>query len=132
MHIMHIKVDLLQIQNRLLTNELNCLQNQDILQHLDLIFESFICSFGLAVVVNEQEDHTQHKIKDDEDESVKATKDKVEGKKTNIIKPWEELQFKRNKFGLGYKKNEFEFFHIIDYSMPIKIVSTGFLCDDLQ
>jgi hypothetical protein len=91
MHIMHIKVDLLQIQNRLLTNKLNCLQNQDILQHHAPIFESFVGYFGLALVANEQEDHTQNIVKDDMDELDKETKDKFEDKKIDTVKHWEEL-----------------------------------------
>ena len=49
-----------------------------------------------------------------------------------IIRPWEELEIKRNKFGLGYDKTNVEFFNIPDYSKPVKFVSDGFLVDDLQ
>jgi hypothetical protein len=71
--------------------------------------------------------------KEDEelDKDNNKDKDKFENQ-DKVIRPWEELQFKRNKFGLGYEKNEFDFFHILDYSKPVTFVSTGFLCDDLQ
>jgi hypothetical protein len=47
------------------------------------------------------------------------------------VKPWEELNLKRNKHGLGYEKNDFDFFHISNYSKPIMFMNVGFLDDDL-
>ena len=49
-----------------------------------------------------------------------------------FIRPWEALHFKRNKFILKYDKTQFDLFHILDYSKTMKIVSVGFLYDDLQ
>lgn len=43
-----------------------------------------------------------------------------------IIKPWEELQSKINRRGLGYFKYDTKL-HIPNYSKPIKFVSAGFL-----
>lgn len=42
--------------------------------------------------------------------------------KIDIIGPCKELQFKRNKFGLGYEKNEANLFHITDYSRLVTFV----------
>ena len=51
--------------------------------------------------------------------------------KTNkFIRPWEELQLKRNRYGLGYEKYYDNLFHIPDYCKPITFVSCGFLDDD--
>ena len=47
-----------------------------------------------------------------------------------FIRPWEQFHFKRNKLSLRYDKADFDFFHILDYSKPMKFVSVGFLYDD--
>jgi hypothetical protein len=52
--------------------------------------------------------------------------DRVE-KIDNFVRPWEELQFKRNKYGLGYEKYHDNFFHIPNYCKPLTFVSGGFL-----
>jgi hypothetical protein len=47
-----------------------------------------------------------------------------------IVRPWEELRFKRNRYGLGYENDANNLFHIPNYSEPIFFVSGGFLNDD--
>ena len=44
-----------------------------------------------------------------------------------IIRPWEELVHNKDRTSLGYDKELF--FHIMDYSKPIKFHSVGFLYD---
>lgn len=56
------------------------------------------------------------------DELDKETKDKFENMKIDIIGHFRELQLKRNKFGLGYEKNEANLFHITDYSRLVTFV----------
>ena len=34
------------------------------------------------------------------------------GKEIRIVRPWEELRFKRNRYGLGYEKDADNLFHI--------------------
>jgi hypothetical protein len=45
----------------------------------------------------------------------------------NFVRPWEELQFKWNKYGLGYEKDHDNLFRIPNYCKPITFVSGGFL-----
>ena len=47
-----------------------------------------------------------------------------------IVRPWEELQFKRNRYGLGYVQDADNLFHFPNYSEPVCFVSGGFLNDD--
>jgi hypothetical protein len=47
-----------------------------------------------------------------------------------IVRPWEELQFNKNRHGLGYDKGNN--FHIPDYSKPVQFVSAGFLDENLK
>lgn len=47
-----------------------------------------------------------------------------------IVRPWEELQFKRNQNGLGYENANN--FHIPDYSKLVLFVSVGFLAGNLS
>ena len=47
-----------------------------------------------------------------------------------IVRPWEELQFKRNRHGLGYANDNN--FHIPYYSKLVMFVSAGFLDGTLK
>jgi hypothetical protein len=47
-----------------------------------------------------------------------------------IFIPWEELQFNKNRHGLGYDKGNN--FHILDYSKIVQFVSAGFLDENLK
>ena len=47
-----------------------------------------------------------------------------------IVRPWEELRFKRNRYGLGYVQDADNLFHFPNYSEPVCFVSVGFLNDD--
>jgi hypothetical protein len=44
-----------------------------------------------------------------------------------IVRQWEELRFKRNRYGLGYVKDVNNLFHIPNYCEPVCFVSGGFL-----
>ena len=46
-----------------------------------------------------------------------------------FIRPWEDLQLKRNRYGLGYEKDDNNLFHIHDYCKLITFVSERFLDD---
>jgi hypothetical protein len=52
------------------------------------------------------------------------------GEEIIIVRPWEELRFKQNRYGLGYEKDVDNLFHIPNYSKPICFVSGGFFNDD--
>ena len=64
----------------------------------------------------------KHNLQDD---------DKFEDDNT-IIKPQKQVQLKRKKFGIGYDRTKLDFFHIPNYSKPMKFVSDAFLDDDLK
>ena len=57
--------------------------------------------------------------------NTQANYDKLE----TFIRPWEELQLKRNRYGLGYEKKHDNFLLIPKYSKPITFVSSVFLDD---
>ena len=58
--------------------------------------------------------------------SVEVVPDPVQLSSKPIIKPWEEIQSKKNRRGLGYDKDENNL-HIPDYSKLIKFISAKFL-----
>ena len=44
----------------------------------------------------------------------------------NFVIPWEQLQFKRNIYGLGYEIDHDNLFHTPNYCKPITFMSGGF------
>jgi hypothetical protein len=70
--------------------------------------------------------------KTENDIMTNTTKDKLKDDATKIVRPWEELQLKRNRYGLGYEKDVDNLFHIPNYCTPITFVSGGFLDDDKE
>ena len=50
-----------------------------------------------------------------------------EDKLATIVRPWEELEFKQNWYGLGYEKDHGILFHNLDHYKPIKFMNGGFL-----
>ena len=68
--------------------------------------------------------HKQHEDQLDEVPMSEKVADKC------IVRPWEELRFKRNRYGLGYENDANNLFHIPNYREPVCFVSGGFLNDD--
>jgi len=52
------------------------------------------------------------------------------GKEIRIVRPWEELLFKRNRYGLGYEKDANNLFYIPNYCEPVCFVSGGSVNDN--
>jgi hypothetical protein len=125
LQVTHTKIDMFKLQDKMLSDELNLLRHQQ-------------CDF------DKQDD-----IKDENNEDAQLTSDESHkhedelyevpiirkfidkcGKEIRIVRPWEELHFKQNRYGLGYEKDVDNLFHIPNYSEPIFFVSGGFLNDD--
>jgi hypothetical protein len=107
LQVTHKKIDMFKLQNKLLSDELSFLRHQQ-------------CE-DAQLTCDES-----HKHEDELDEVCMLEKvaDKC------IVRPWEELCFKRNRYGLGYENDANNLFHIPNYCEPVCFVSGGFLNDD--
>jgi hypothetical protein len=114
-----------KLQNKMLSDELNLLRHQQ-------------CDFNKQNDIKDENNEDAQLTSDDthkhEDELDKVPmSEKVAdkcGKEIRIVRPWEELRFKRNRYGLGYEKDGDNLFHIPNYCEPVCFVSGGFLNDD--
>jgi hypothetical protein len=83
--------------------------------------------------LKKHEDELDKSLKNTENDIMTdTTKDKLKDDAAKIVRPWEELQLKRNQYGLGYEKDVENLFHIPNYCTPITFVSGGFLDDDKE
>ena len=121
LQVTHKKIDMFKHQNKLLSDELSLLRHQQ-------------CDFNDIKDENEEAQLTSNescKHEDQLDEVPMSGKVPDEcGKEIRIVRPWEELHFKRNRYGLGYEKDGGNLFHIPNYGKPICFASGGFLNDD--
>jgi hypothetical protein len=85
--------------------------------------------YGFNEYTQLTEDDT-HKHEDELDEVpiIEKVVDKCE-EAIRIVRPWEELQIKQNRYGLGYNKVHDSLF-IPDYCKHVHFISGGFLNDD--
>jgi hypothetical protein len=119
LQVTHKKIDMFKHQNKLLSDELSLLRHQQ-------------CDFNNQNDIKDENEDIQltsdesHKHEDQLDEVPMSEKvaDKC------IVRPWEELRFKRNRYGLGYENDANNLFHFPNYSEPVCFVSGGFLNDD--
>ena len=114
LQVTHKKIDMFKHQNKLLSDELSLLRHQQ-------------CDFNDIKDENEDDQLTsyvKHEAQLDEVPMSEKVADKC------IVRPWEELQFKRNRYGLGYVQDADNLFHFPNYSEPVCFVSGGFLNDD--
>ena len=131
---MHKKIDMFKTQNKLLSDELSLLREQHVdrekedNEHFSNMKE--ISEFNLADTrISNENPSMNEKILTTEDKNIAKTNEC--GVATKFVRPWEELLFKRNKYGLGYENCD-NLFHIPDYRKPVSFVSGGFLVDANQ
>jgi histidinol phosphatase-like enzyme len=120
LQVTHKKIDMFKHQNKLLSDELSSLRHQqcDFNNQNDIKDEN---NEDIQLTSNES-----HKREDQLDEV--SMSEKVADK--CIVRPWKELQFKRNRYGLRYVKDANNLFHIPNYCEPICFVRGGFLNND--
>ena len=114
LQVTHKKVDMFKLQNKLLFDELSFLQHQ----HCDLNILQNNKLIGLHIykqndIKDESEfneyiqlindDTRKHEDELDEVPIIGKVMDKC-NEEIRIVCLWEELQFKHNRYGLGYKK----------------------------
>jgi hypothetical protein len=90
--------------------------------------------------IRDEDTQVNNELKKHEDKLDKVTEnietyimtDIAKDDAAKIIRPWKELQLKRNRYGLRYEKDGDNLFHILDYCKPITFVGDGFLDDDKE
>ena len=133
---MHRKIDMLKIQNKLLSDELSLLRQQHVNGEKE--DNKHISGMNQVSEFNGKLFPADTRITNaDPNEKIMKTEDNIIAKTNEykvaakFVKPWEELLFKRNRYGLGYEKCD-HLFHIPDYRKPVSFVSGGFLDDANQ